>query len=213
MINNVTIEEINLVFKTKIKKINTFNASLNTSTILKNNTFQNKKKRIFAPYITSINNKKYTLILSLDDTIIHFKTNTIIDYKGIMQIRPGLIEFFQNIKSYYEIIIFSLGNKQYTDAIIDSIDINNKYIDYRLYQEHCIKINGDYVKDLSKIGRAIDKIIIVDNLPQNYRLHKDNGINIKSFYGDNPNDKVLFHLSKILINMAQKKECKKITPL
>ena len=203
MINNVTIEEINLVFKTKIKKINTFNASLNTSTILKNNTFQNKKKRIFAPYITSINNKKNTLILSLDDTIIHFKTNTIIDYKGIMQIRPGLIEFFQNIKSYYEIIIFSLGNKQYTDAIIDSIDINNKYIDYRLYQEHCIKINGDYVKDLSKIGRAIDKIIIVDNLPQNYKLHKDNGINIKSFYGDNPNDKVLFHLSKILINIAQ----------
>ena len=150
-----------------------------------------------------MNNKKYTLILSLDDTIIHFKTNTIINNKGIMQIRPGLIEFFQNIRSYYEIIIFSIGNKKYTDAIIDSIDTNKKYIDYRLYQEHCIIINGEYVKDLSKIGRGIDKMVIVDNLPQNYRLQNDNGINIKSFYGDNPNDKVLYHLSKILISMAQ----------
>ena len=141
--------------------------------------------------------------MSLDDTIIHFKKNTIINNKGIMQVRPGLIEFFQNIKSYYEIIIFSSSNKKYTDAIIDSIDGKNKYIDYRLYQEHCIIINDDFVKDLSKIGRPIDKMVIVDNIPQNYRLQKENGIHIKSFYGDNPNDKALYHLSKILINITQ----------
>ena len=202
-INNISIEEISLLFKNKIMNIYSFNSSLTTSVILKNNSYQNKKKRIITPYIINMNNKKYTLILSLDDTIIHFKTNTIINNKGIMQIRPGLIEFFQNIRSYYEIIIFSIGNKKYTDAIIDSIDTNKKYIDYRLYQEHCIIINGEYVKDLSKIGRGIDKMVIVDNLPQNYRLQNDNGINIKSFYGDNPNDKVLYHLSKILISMAQ----------
>ena len=202
MINNMKIEEINLLFRTKIMKINILSSSLKASVILKSN-YQNKKKRIITPYITNINNKKYTLIMSLDDTIIHFKTNTIINNKGIMQIRPGLIEFFQNIKSYYEIIIFSSSNKKYTDAIIDSIDDKNKYIDYRLYQEHCIIINDDFVKDLSKIGRPIDKMAIVDNIPQNYRLQAENGINIKSFYGDNPNDKVLYHLSKILINIAQ----------
>ena len=202
MINNMKVEEINLLFRTKIMKINILNSSLKASVILKSN-HQNKKKRIISPYITNINNKKYTLIMSLDDTIIHFKKNTIINNKGIMQVRPGLIEFFQNIKSYYEIIIFSSSNKKYTDAIIDSIDGKNKYIDYRLYQEHCIIINDDFVKDLSKIGRPIDKMVIVDNIPQNYRLQKENGIHIKSFYGDNPNDKALYHLSKILINIAQ----------
>ena len=46
-------------------------------------------------------------------------------------------------------------------------------------------------------------MVIVDNIPQNFRLHKENGINIKSFYGDNSNDKILFSLNQILINIAK----------
>ena len=141
--------------------------------------------------------------MSLDDTIVHFKANTYINNKGIVQIRPGLLEFLETVKNNYEIIVFSSGNQKYSDAIIDSIDEKYKYIDYRLYQEHCVIINNDFVKDLSKIGRPIDKMVIVDNMFQNYRLQKDNGINIKSFYGDNSNDRVLFYLSKILINFTQ----------
>ena len=201
LLNNISTEEIIIFFRAKILRVNTFNSSLLSSIVLEKN-FQNKKKRVISPYITNSNKKKYTLILSLDETIIHFKESTFINNKGIVQIRPGLIEFLQNISNYYEIIIFSCGNKQYSDAIIDSIDEKNKYIDYRLYQEHCIIINDDFVKDISKIGRPLDKIIIVDNIAQNYRLQKDNGINIKSFYGDNSNDKILFYLSKILIKIA-----------
>ena len=202
IINNISLEDIKIFFRTKILRINMFNSSLLSSTILDNNISNNRNRKIL-PYITKINKKKYTLILSLDDTIIHFKTNTFVNNKGVVQIRPGLIEFLQNIKNYYEIIIFSSGNQKYSDAIIDSIDEKNKYIDYRLYQEHCIIINDDFVKDLSKIGRPIDKTIIIDNIPQNYRLQNENGINIKSFYGDNSNDRVLFYLSKILINFTQ----------
>ena len=201
MLNNVSTEDIYNFFKTKILRINIFNSSLLSSFVLEND-YENKKRRIMPPYIININKKKFTLILSLDETIIHFKTNTFFNNRGVVQIRPGLIEFLQNIKKYYEIIIFSSGNKKYSDAIIDSIDEKNKYIDYRLYQEHCIIINDDFVKDLSKIGRPINKMVIIDNIPQNYRLHKENGINIKSFYGDNSNDRILFHLSKILINIA-----------
>ena len=208
IINNISNEEINLFFRTKILRVNIFNSSLLSSIVLENNypnSNQNKilKKRVISPYITNINKKKYTLILSLDDTIVHFKANTYINNKGIVQIRPGLLEFLENIKNNYEIIVFSSGNQKYSDAIIDSIDEKYKFIDYRLYQEHCVIINNDFVKDLSKVGRPIDKMVIVDNMFQNYRLQKDNGINIKSFYGDNSNDKALFYLSKILIKLAR----------
>ena len=201
MLNNISIEDIYFFFKTKILRINIFNSSLVSSFVLENN-YENVRRRIIPPYITNVNKKKYTLILSLDETIVHFKINTYFNNRGVVQIRPGLIEFLQNIKNFYEIIIFSSGNQKYSDAIIDSIDENNKYIDYRLYQEHCSIISDDFVKDLSKIGRPIEKMVIVDNVPQNYRLHKENGINIKSFYGDNSNDRILFYLSKILINLA-----------
>ena len=200
-INNISYEEIIIFFREKILRVNIFNSSLLSSFILDNN-LQNQKKGVNIPYISNINKRKYTLILSLDDTIVHFKTSSFANNKGVVQIRPGLMKFFQNIKNFYEIIIFSSGNKKYSDAIIDSIDEKNKYIDYRLYQENCIIINNEFIKDLSRIGRPIDKMIIIDNIPQNYRLQKENGINIKSFYGDNPNDKILNYLGQILIKIS-----------
>ena len=199
-INTISLEEINSFFRTKILRINILNSSLLSSTVLKNN-YPIKKHKIDSPYLTFFNKKIYTLVLSLDETLVYFKSNNIINKKSLIQLRPGLIEFLQNIKPYYEIIIFSSGNRKYSDLIIDLIEEKYKCIDYRLYQEHCVIIDNDFVKDLSKIGRAIDKIIIVDNIPQNYRLQKENGINIKSFFGDNSNDKILYQLSEILISI------------
>ena len=195
----INFEEINQFFRDKVLNINIINSSLLYSKII------NDKKhiKINPPFIVNPAKKKYTLVIALDETLIHFKIDNIENNKGIIQLRPGITEFFESIKPYYEIIIFSCGNKKYTDILVNSIDKKKIYIDYRLYRDHCIVIRDDFVKDISRIGRPINKIVIVDNLSQNYRLHKENGINIKSFYGDNPNDKILFLLNKILINIAR----------
>ena len=201
-INSVSFEDMNNFYRHKILKVNFINSSLLSSAILKNNMqyYANLK---FPPYITTPNKKKYTLVISLDETLIHFKKANIKTNQGIIQLRPGILEFFEAIKPYYEIILFCNGNKKYSDLIINSVDKKKKYVDHRLYREQCIVVNNDYVKDISKIGRPINKTIIVDNLPQNFRLNKENGINIKSFHGDNPNDKILFNLSKILVNIGK----------
>ena len=46
-------------------------------------------------------------------------------------------------------------------------------------------------------------MIIIDNIPQNFRMQKANGINIKPFYGEDQNDQALFYLTPILINIAK----------
>ena len=199
---DTSIEEINYFFKNKILKINKINSPFLSSELLKNNS-QNNIEKISVPYISKPSNKMYSLVISLDDNLIHFQEGSIKNNKGLAKLRPGLSEFFDAVKPYYEIIVFSCGNKKYSDLILNSVDNKNIYIDYRLYRDHCIIIKNDYVKDITRIGRSINKIIIVDNIPQNYRLNKDNGIYIKSFYGNNPNDKVLFYLSNILVKIAK----------
>ena len=53
------------------------------------------------------------------------------------------------------------------------------------------------LKDLSKIGRPLDKTIIVDNIADNFLMQKDNGIFIKSWY-DDPYDTELRDLIPLL---------------
>ncbi|MFM7857954.1 MAG: HAD family hydrolase [Flammeovirgaceae bacterium] len=65
-------------------------------------------------------------------------------------------------------------------------------------QVQYVKVSETLIKDLSMIGRDLAKCIIVDNIPQNFRLQKENGIFIKSFYSDNKNDDSLIQLAPIL---------------
>lgn len=46
-------------------------------------------------------------------------------------------------------------------------------------------------------------MIIVDNMPQNFKLQKDNGILIKTFYGEDQNDKALLELIPILTDIGK----------
>lgn len=54
---------------------------------------------------------------------------------------------------------------------------------------------------MSRIGRDLKRVILVDNIDHNFRLQKMNGIHIKSWYGDRKDD-MLSKLSKELIKLA-----------
>jgi CTD small phosphatase-like protein 2 len=89
---------------------------------------------------------------------------------------------------------------------LDAIEQDRLYFDYRLYRQHTIIFENDFVKDISRLGRDLSKIIIVDNMPQNFRLQKENGIFIKTFYGEDPDDTALMDLIPILKKVAQDKK-------
>ena len=155
---------------------------------------------IKVPYLDNIRRKKFTLVLDLDETLIAFKINQNQD-NGLLKFRPGIDYFLLKMKNIYEIVVFTSATQEYADPIINCIEQNEKYFDARLYRQHTIIYENDFVKDISRIGRTLNSIIIVDNMPQNFRLQKDNGIFIKPFWGDDIFDTALFSLADILENI------------
>ncbi len=198
-ISEQTYEEINSYFRDYILRVDNYNGSVLASVFLKEN--QNFKTEP-APYIHTKNRKRYSLILDLDETLVHFKISSEIDNEGVLKIRPGVVPFLEKVGKFYELIIFTAATQEYGDLLIDAIEENNVYFEHRFYRQHTVIIENDFVKDLNRIGRPLDKIIIVDNMPQNFRLQKENGINIKAFWGEDIDDNALEELGIILINIA-----------
>lgn len=49
----------------------------------------------------------------------------------------------------------------------------------RLFRESCVYYRGNYIKDLNRLGRDLQKIVIVDNSPASYIFHPDNAVSMK----------------------------------
>ncbi len=199
-ISEKSYEDINNFFRENILRVDNKNGSVLASVFLKENEeFQTAP----APYIKTKNRKPYSLVLDLDETLVHFIVNPKSETEGVLKVRPGTVEFLDALDKYYELIVFTAATQDYGDSLIDAIEENKIYFEHRLYRQHTVIIGNDFVKDLSRIGRPLDKIAIVDNMPQNFRLQKENGINIKAFWGDDMYDTALTDLAPILINIAK----------
>jgi CTD small phosphatase-like protein 2 len=60
------------------------------------------------------------------------------------------------------------------------------------------------VKDLSLLGRDIQKTIIIDNISDNFILQPENGIFISTWY-DDMNDRFLDEITPLLREVVEKK--------
>ena len=154
------------------------------------------QSKISYPYLPPINSQryKYTLVVDLDETLVHYVEE---ETKAYVQVRPFADYFLSEMGKYFEIVIFTAAAEDYADLVLKELDKKNN-ISYRLYRKHTDQKNGVFLKDLSKLGRDITKVCIIDNNKENFDLQPENGLHISSFLGDQ-NDTELFILSKDLL--------------
>ena len=194
-------EKINLKKKKNLENLNIKRISICDEKNEPNFTFQpllnfSKKK-----YPKKEKSKKYTLVLDLDETLIHFKEDDNLDLGGEFLVRPYVKEFLKEMHNYFEIFIYTAATKEYSDYILEHIDSEN-LISYRLYRQDTIFKDNRCFKDLGILGRDLKHVIFVDNNCDNFELQPRNGIHIKSWYGDSK-DNALRQLGNILISIVQ----------
>ena len=177
------------------KKCHSENSSNNEN----GNSQQNKDiiKEIIPPFLPpkkKEDKRDYCLVLDLDETLVHFFED---NFEAYVKVRMGAENFITVLSQFCEIVIFTASTKYYADIVIDGLDCKN-LIDFKLYREHTYEYNGVNVKDLSKLGRDLKKIIIIDNIEENYIFQPNNGLNIIDFEGDENDNELQYLLEDLL---------------
>ena len=132
--------------------------------------------------------------------------------------RPGVDEFMKRVGELYEVVVFTasvskvspnysslrecgiLTRSQYGDPLLDQLDIH-KVVHHRLFRESCYNHQGNYVKDLSQVGRDLKDTIIIDNSPTSYIFHPQHAVPISSWFSD-AHDNELLDLIPVLEDLA-----------
>lgn len=114
--------------------------------------------------------------------------------------RPGVDAFLKRVGELYEVVIFTASVSKYGDPLLDELDIHH-VIHHRLFRESCYNHQGNYVKDLSQVGRDLRETIIIDNSPTSYIFHPQHAVPISSWFSD-AHDNELLDLIPVLEDLA-----------
>jgi len=157
------------------------------------------------------NDVRKTLVLDLDETLVHcfleYEENAAYDwtfqvdgedalFDVFCRVRPYLEEFLKECAKMFELVLFTASQDNYANKVLDLVDPAG-YIQYRLFRRHCTKVRGNFVKDLSLLGRELSQTIIIDNSPLAFAFQPSNGIPCDNWFDDQM-DEEFSHLLQIL---------------
>ncbi|GFR47617.1 hypothetical protein Agub_g9353 [Astrephomene gubernaculifera] len=145
-----------------------------------------------------------TLVLDLDETLVHSSLEAVdrsdfsfpvlfngMEHTVFVRQRPYLRDFMVRVSALFEVVVFTASQRIYAERLLDILDPGSELVRHRIYRDSCVVVDGNYLKDLSVLGRDLAHTVIVDNSPQAFGFQVDNGIPIESWYDDEADRELL----------------------
>lgn len=166
-----------------------------------------------------------TLVLDLDGTLVECRHWTLppLEAEGMMNpitvqldgkahlvyFRPKAQVFLATVAQLFEVVVFTASIQCYADQVLDHMDPEGKWISKRLYRQHCTPVPCGpgqiiFLKDMSILGRPVERVILVDDSPISHMMSPDNGIVVSPWTADQTSD---VEISALLILLREIHRC------
>eukprot|EP00533_Pseudo-nitzschia_delicatissima_P005999 CAMPEP_0116104362 /NCGR_PEP_ID=MMETSP0327-20121206/14410_1 /TAXON_ID=44447 /ORGANISM="Pseudo-nitzschia delicatissima, Strain B596" /LENGTH=425 /DNA_ID=CAMNT_0003596599 /DNA_START=156 /DNA_END=1433 /DNA_ORIENTATION=- len=143
----------------------------------------------------------HTLVLDLENTLVSSSWDRKRGWRHAK--RPGVDKFLLDMAQYYEIVLYSPSIDGIADPVVNELD-KQGCIMHRIYRDGTYYHNGVHVKDLSKLNRNVNRMIVIDDDLDEVQFHPENVVKVKPYTDPNDRtDNTLARITPFLIEIAR----------
>jgi import inner membrane translocase subunit TIM50 len=143
----------------------------------------------------------HTLVLDLENTLVSSTWDRKYGWRHAK--RPGVDKFLHELAQYYEIVLYSPSIDGIADPVVTSLD-KHGCIMHRLYRDATYYHNGVHVKDLNRLNRNVNRMIVLDDDPAEVQFNPENHIRVKPYTDPSDrNDTTLARITPFLVEIAR----------
>ncbi|XP_042200169.1 carboxy-terminal domain RNA polymerase II polypeptide A small phosphatase 2-like isoform X2 [Callorhinchus milii] len=159
--------------------------SLSKSNLLQALQYQYSQVQLL-PDLDGQDTGKFCVVIDLDETLVHssFKPIDNADFIIPVEIEGTIHQVYVLKRPYVDDFLSRMG--ELFECVLFTASL----------------AKGNYVKDLSRLGRDLNKIIIVDNSPASYVFHPGNAVPVMSWF-DDMSDTELLSLIPVFEGLSQ----------
>lgn len=170
------------------------------------------------PHKVFLTDTRKALVLDLDETLIHTSTFPphsdveslkFDDTSEYVFLRPNVRVFLDKVAELFEVFIFTAGTQFYAERILDILCPQIDHM-HRFYRDSCKFSGHKCKKDLSKFGRPLSHVIMVDDNYQMRNYYPQNTIYIDRWNGTPLDDTLLSKILPILEECASSDDVRPI---
>ena len=143
----------------------------------------------------------HTLVLDLEKTLVSSSWDRKYGWRHAK--RPGVDKFLRDMAQYYEIVLYSPSIDGVALPVVESLD-KEGFIRHRLYRDATHYYKGVHVKDLQRLNRNINRMVVLDDDPDEVQFNPENLIRVKPY--EDPTDRTddtLARITPFLIEIAR----------
>jgi import inner membrane translocase subunit TIM50 len=143
----------------------------------------------------------HTLVLDLENTLVSSTWDRKFGWRHAK--RPGVDKFLLDMAQYYEIVLYSPSMDAIAEPVVNSLD-KQGCIMHRIYRDGTYYHNGVHVKDLSRLNRNINRMIVIDDDLVEVQFNPENVVRVKPYTDPNDRtDNTLARITPFLIEIAR----------